>query len=81
MNEKIEKESTGVVRYTEWILRWRWPVLITGLLIAMAAGSGGRLIGFKNDYRVFFSKENPQLEAYEQLRNIYTKDDNILFVG
>lgn len=75
-----KKTSTGVTRYTEWIIRWRWPVLLVTLLAALAAGSGGRFIEFKNDYRVFFSKENPQLEAYESLRNIYTKDDNILFV-
>jgi uncharacterized protein len=35
---------------------------------------------FKNDYRVFFSPENPQLTAYEKFQKIYTKDDNILLV-
>ena len=35
---------------------------------------------FKNDYRVFFSPENPQLTAYDKFQKIYTKDDNILLV-
>jgi predicted RND superfamily exporter protein/outer membrane lipoprotein-sorting protein len=30
------------------------------------------------DYKVFFSKENPQLAAFDALQNTYTKDDNIL---
>ncbi|MEM9226466.1 MAG: MMPL family transporter, partial [Verrucomicrobiota bacterium] len=29
---------------------------------------------------MFFSPENPQLRAFEKLRTIYTKDDNIMFV-
>ena len=31
-------------------------------------------------YRMFFSEENPQLNAFEQLQNTYTKNDNVLFV-
>jgi hypothetical protein len=33
-----------------------------------------------NDMRVFFSKQNPQLQALEVLENTYTKDDNVIFV-
>ena len=44
-------------------------------------GSGApNLMPFSNDYRVFFSDDNPQLNAFENLQNTYTKDDNILFV-
>jgi len=63
----------------EWVIRFRWPIILGTIVIAMAAGSGGRFLGFSTDYRVFFSKENPQLEAFEQLQNTYTKSDNILF--
>ncbi|MBT6596183.1 MAG: MMPL family transporter, partial [Nitrospina sp.] len=31
------------------------------------------------DYRVFFSKDNPQLLAFETLQNTYTKNDNVMF--
>ena len=48
--------------------------------IAVAAGSGGRHLTFSNDYRYFFSKENPQLNAFEALQDTYTKNDNVLFV-
>jgi hypothetical protein len=42
--------------------------------------SGGRFLSFTNDYRVFFSKENPYLEAFENLQDTYTKNDNVLIM-
>ncbi len=69
-----------VVAYAEWIVRWRWLVLAGSLLLTVLMASGGRLIEFSTDYRYFFSKENPQLLAFEELQNTYTKVDNILFV-
>ena len=35
---------------------------------------------FDTNYRVFFGKDNPQLKTFEALQDIYTKNDNILFV-
>jgi predicted RND superfamily exporter protein len=66
--------------YAQWLVRWRWPVLVMCLLLAGLAGSGGQFLAFKTDYRVFFSEDNPQLQAFEQLQNTYTKTDNVLFV-
>lgn len=77
MSKKLDQM---VVAYTKWVIRWRWPILITTLIIAGLIASGGRFLGFDTNYRVFFSKDNPQLNAFEALQNIYTKKDNILFV-
>jgi len=66
-------------RYADWIIRYRWLVILATILLAIAAGSGGRFIQPNNDYRVFFSDENPQLQAFEQVQRTYTKIDNILF--
>ena len=35
---------------------------------------------FTNDYRVFFSGDDPHLTAFENLQDTYTKNDNVLFV-
>lgn len=75
-----DQPKNATVRYAEWVLRWRWPVLLVSLLAMAAAGSGGRFLQFSNDYRDFFGPDNPQLAAYDALQNIYTKNDNILFV-
>jgi len=69
-----------VVSFAEWILKWRWLLIVASLAIAFGAASGARHLGFSTDYRVFFSDDNPQLEAFENLQKIYTKDDNIQFV-
>lgn len=68
-----------MVTYGEWILRWRVPILLACLVLVALAASGGRFITFKTDYRVFFSADNPQLKAFEQLQNTYSKTDNVLF--
>ena len=69
-----------VTAYAARIIRWRWGVLLVCLLLALILASGGRLLGFSTDYRVFFSEQNPQLQAFESLQQVYTKDDNILIV-
>ena len=66
--------------YGEWLARWRYPVLVVCLLLVAGAGAGGQFLAFKTDYRNFFSADNPQLQAFEQLQNTYTKTDNVLFV-
>ena len=66
--------------YGEWLIRWRMTAILMCILMVLAAAYGARFISFSADYRVFFSKENPQLQAFEALQNIYTKSDNVLFV-
>jgi len=56
----------------------RWRVLLVAVLLVAATGSGARRLTMNADYKVFFSKANPQLAAFEALQNSYTKDDNIV---
>ncbi len=69
-----------IKNYAEWLLRWRWLVIIVSVLSVVLLGSGGRFLSLTNDYRVFFSKENPQLTAFENLQDTYTKTDNVLIM-
>lgn len=69
-----------VKSYAEWLVRWRFAIILLTLVLVGLAASGGRFLTFKTDYRVFFSDDNPQLIAFEQLQNTYTKTDNVLFV-
>ncbi len=69
-----------VERYATWLIRWRWAVVMLTLVWVVAAAMGGRLLSFSNDYRIFFSADNPQLLAFDALQNDYTKSDNLLFV-
>ena len=65
--------------FAQWVIRWRWLVLIGSIAVALIAGSGAARLAFNNDYRIFFSEDNPELLAFEKLQRTYTKIDNILF--
>ncbi|MEM7136376.1 MAG: MMPL family transporter [Myxococcota bacterium] len=66
--------------YVGFLFRWRWLVLLGTLGVGIVAASGARFTEFKNDYQYFFRDDNPQLRAFEDLQEIYTKNDNILIV-
>ena len=69
-----------VENYGHWVIRWRYFIILATIILTLAAASGGRFLEFTTDYRAFFSEENPQLLAFEELQNTYTKNDNILIV-
>ncbi len=68
----------------EWLGRmvvgYRWLVIVCCLAAAGFATSGITKLEFVNDSRMFFSEENPQLQALETIENTYIKYDNIIFV-
>jgi len=76
-------ESDGrdrVARYTRWIIRHRWLVVAASLIVAAAGATGIKNLSLASDYRVFFSDDNPDLLAFDAVEDVYTKNDNILFV-
>jgi len=64
--------------FGEGVIRYRWGIILSTILLVMASASGARFLGFSTDYRAFFSKDNPQLEAFERIQNTYTKEDNLM---
>ena len=68
------------VRLANAVIRWRWLVLLVMVAMALGVGSGARYLEFASNFRVFFSQENPELQAFEELQATYTKNDNFLFV-
>ncbi len=65
--------------YAQQIIRWRYfIVFITIILVGLS--TLGFPLKFDTDYRVFFSEDNPQLRAFENLQNTYTKNDNVMIV-
>ncbi len=66
--------------YALFILRFKWLIVLASLLAVAAMGYGAQFLTFTNDYRVFFSKENPQLLAFENLQDTYSKNDNVMMV-
>lgn len=65
---------------TRGVIAHRWLVLAAAILVAGLIGSGASRLEFSTNYRVFFSEANPELQAFEELQNTYTKNDNFFFV-
>ena len=63
-------------RYTEVILRHRWPVLAVAALIVLLTGVGALSISVTNSYRIMFSDDNPELAAFKALENTFSTSDN-----
>lgn len=63
-----------------WVIKYRWLIIILSLVLVFAAASGGRFLVFKADYRVFFGKDNPQLQAFDKIEKTYSRNDNVLFI-
>ena len=50
-----------------WVIRNRWWIIAASVIVALGAGSGMQHLAFNMDTRVFFSEDNPQLQALEEL--------------
>lgn len=69
-----------LARYTNWLIQHHKLVVILSLIIVAAIGSGAKNLTSTNDFRVYFSEDNPQLVAFETLEETYGKQDTLMFV-
>jgi len=67
-------------RFADYVVTHPWRIFLLSIVVIMFTASGARFLEFTNDYRVFFSEDNPELKAFEAMQDIYTKTDNVLFV-
>jgi predicted RND superfamily exporter protein len=72
--------DAATTAYARWAIRWRWAIIAFSLALVATTAVGVLHLGFATNYRVFFSDDNPYLQAFEELQNVYIKDDNISFV-
>jgi len=69
--------STFVTRHTDFVIRYRWAVIALTVLGILALGSGARHLKPESDYRIMFGPKNPQLVAFNEVENVYTKLDSL----
>ena len=74
------KDKVLVNRLGHFVTAHPWWTLILTLTVVSVLSFGVTDLGFKNDYRVYFSKDNPQLQAFEAIQDTYNKSDNVMFV-
>jgi uncharacterized protein len=77
---QVSRYENAVVRYARWIVEHRWLVLLLSVVIIGALAAGAKNLKFSTDYRVYFGPDNPQLIAFDELQNVYAKNDSILMM-
>ena len=74
------QNKTAVSRLGRFVTHHPWWIILLTLLIVFASSAGIKNLNFNNDYRAYFSSDNPQLQAFEAIQETYSKSDNILFI-
>ena len=57
-----------------------WRVIFATLVLVMSVAYGGKNLAVSNDYRNFFSEDNPELLAFEHLQDTFDKSDNVMLL-
>jgi predicted RND superfamily exporter protein len=60
--------------------RLAWLVFVMLSVLLLLAASGAQFLSFTTDFRSYFSPENPQLQAFEQLEADFNKQDTLVFL-
>mgnify|MGYP000630719341 FL=1 len=74
-----KSKNSFAENWGKFVIKHKWAVLLLTIVLAMGLGSQGKM-EFDGDYHVFFSKSNPELEAFDGLQEKYSKVDNMIMV-
>ncbi|RWX45164.1 hypothetical protein VT99_12841, partial [Candidatus Electrothrix marina] len=66
-------------RLGRFVITYRIPLILLSLLVVAGTGYGTRFLTFSSNSRMFFSEENPELQAFNALEQTYTKFENVFF--
>lgn len=64
----------------QFLLRFRWLVLLATLAWVGFSAVGLSRLSLSADLEVFFAPDDPELAAYDAVRNTYSRDDNLFLV-
>ena len=66
--------------YARWVMQNRFVIIALSLVSVTALSYGAGYLRFDSSYRAFFSEDNPELIAFENVENTYVKDDNVIII-
>lgn len=67
-------------RYAEWVVNNPRKTILLAVALFLVMASGMSRFAITADYKVFFGEKNPQLEAFEELEEVFNSNDNVLLV-
>lgn len=68
------------VSLAKFVIWSRWLIIIAAVAAAATIATGAAKLEYSNNYRAFFSADNPELRNFEEFQATYVKSDNFLFV-
>jgi predicted RND superfamily exporter protein len=74
------KKAQAISDFSRFVTGHPWWILLLTFLMVAAMGAGVANLELKTDYRVYFSEQNPQLLAFNEIQDTYNKSDSVLFV-
>ncbi len=79
-HQQSDCKTSFTIRAVAWIASHPWGSIALSLLLVGVMAFGATRLNFSNDIRVFFSEDNPDLQAYEAMEKTYSKSTNVLMV-
>jgi|TARA_B110000037_G_scaffold8373_1_gene9013 predicted RND superfamily exporter protein len=64
----------------KWVLKYKWGILISGIILAIILGYGTKFLNIEGDLDIYFSGDNPQLNGLNFINEEYEKTDNVLIL-
>jgi len=78
-NRLLQEDVLVEKKFAELVLKFRWLIIVVGVLICGLAASGIRFIEISTEPRDNFGQDNPQLIAFEELEETFSRIDNVFF--
>lgn len=66
-------------RYIQFLQTHPKKIITLSVLVTLLLAIGIKNLSITNDFRIYFSKDNPQLAAFENLEQTYGKQDSLYF--
>ncbi|MFT6732742.1 MAG: putative RND superfamily exporter protein [Polaribacter sp.] len=67
-------------KFIDWIVNHPKIILIITLFLVTGFAIGLKNLSISNDFRVYLSEDNPQLQAFDSFESNYVKSDSATFV-
>ncbi len=65
-------------RWLNSAVRHPWLTILIVFTLMLACALGAKNLYFRGDFRIFFSPDNPQMQAFERMQANFNKSDNML---
>lgn len=72
--------ENNTAKFIHWIVNHPKIILVVTLFLVTGFAIGLKNLSISNDFRVYLSKDNPQLQAFESFESNYVKSDSATFV-